>query len=62
MELRVWFRCLFSVRDVHWQKWAEMGGRDEKKGVTQGVFVPWVRLFCIVFVLDLLCKGLHYVN
>lgn len=52
MELRVWFRCPFSVADVHWRKWAEKGERDGKKGVTQGVFVPWVRLFCIVFVLD----------
>ena len=25
MELRVWFRHPFSVRDVHWQKWAEKG-------------------------------------
>lgn len=24
MELRVWFWGVFSVRDVHWQKWAEM--------------------------------------
>lgn len=32
MELRVWFRRLFSVADVHWQKRVEKGGRDEKKG------------------------------
>ena len=31
MESRVWFRRPFSVRDVHWRKWAEKGGRDEKK-------------------------------
>ena len=32
MELRVWFRRPFSVRDVHWQKWVEKGGRGGKKG------------------------------
>ena len=31
MELRVWFRRPFSVADVHWQKWVEKCGRDEKK-------------------------------
>lgn len=30
MELCVWFRRPFSVRDVHWQKWVEKSGRDEK--------------------------------
>ena len=32
VELRVWFRGAFSVRDVHWQKGVEKGRRDEKKG------------------------------
>ena len=50
--MRVWFRCHFSVRDVHGQKGVVKGWWDEKKGVTQGVFVPWVRLFCMAFVLD----------
>lgn len=44
MESRVWFRRPFSVRDVHWQKWAEKGGQDEKKGATQEVFVAWTKL------------------
>ena len=37
MESRVWFRRPFSVRDVHGQKGVEKGGRDEKKGASQGV-------------------------
>ena len=40
MELRVWFWGVFSVRDVHGQKWVEMSGRDEKEDVTQGVSRP----------------------
>ena len=32
MELHVWFRRPFSVRDVHWQKRVEMSGWDGKKG------------------------------
>ena len=38
MELRVWFRCHFSVRNVHGQKGVEKGRRGGKKGVTQGGF------------------------
>ena len=38
MELRVWFRRPFSVRDVHWQKRVEKGSRDGKKDATQGGF------------------------
>ena len=38
MELRVWFRRPLSVRDVHWQKRVEKGGRDGKKDATQGGF------------------------
>ena len=44
MELRVWFRHPFSVRDVHWQKWAEKGRAGWEKGCDQRGFVPWVRL------------------
>ena len=36
MESRVLFRRPFSVREVHWRKWAEKGGRDGKKGASQG--------------------------
>ena len=35
MELRVWFRCHFSVRDVHWQKWVEMGSQCLKQSRSQ---------------------------
>lgn len=38
MELRVWFRCHFSVRNVHGQKGVEKGRRGGKKGMTQGGF------------------------
>ena len=35
MELRVWFRCHFSVRNVHWQKWAEKGRQCLKQSRSQ---------------------------
>lgn len=31
MELRIWFRCFFSVVDVHWQRWVKKGGWAAKK-------------------------------
>lgn len=62
MELRVWFWGSFSVRGVHWQKRVEKGGRDEKKVRPEGFLSLGYGFFCIVFVLDLLCKDLHYVN
>ena len=35
MELRVWFRCHFSVRDVHWRKRVEKGGQHQKQSHSQ---------------------------
>ena len=62
VELRVWFWGSVSVRGVHWQKRVEKGGRDEKKVRPEGFLSLGYGFFCIVFVLDLLCKDLHYVN
>ena len=37
MELRVWFRRPFSVRDVHWQKRVEKGSQHQKQSHSQTV-------------------------
>ena len=37
MELRVWFRRPFSVRDVHWQKQVEKGSQHQKQSHSQTV-------------------------